>query len=97
MATNVIVNNLSGGTITGVASGILAGTADVTNAAGATISGGTDGINVVGSGTVTNAGTISGGTNSVNFTGTGTNTLILQTGLGADRRCGGQHRCRRDQ
>ena len=52
----------------------------MTNATGATISGGIDGIDVVGSGTVTNAGTISGGTNSVNFNGTGTSTLILQTG-----------------
>ena len=71
---------------------------DVTNAAGGTISAVAPTVsNVAGSGTVRNAGTISGGTNSVNFFGTGTNTLILQTGLGADRRCGGQHRCRRDQ
>jgi outer membrane autotransporter protein len=77
---NAIVNNMSGGTISGVASGIRAAvTADVTNAAGATISGGIDGINA-GSGTVTNAGTISGGTNSVKFIGTGTNKLTLLTG-----------------
>ena len=39
-ATNVTVNNLSGGTISGGELGIMAGTADVTNATGATISGG---------------------------------------------------------
>ena len=53
----------------------------MTNATGATISGGINGIDVVnGAGIVTNAGTISGGTNSVRFTGTDTHTLILQTG-----------------
>ena len=61
-------------------SGIMAGTANVTNATGATISGGVDGINVVGASTVTNAGTITGGTHLVSFNGAGTSTLILQTG-----------------
>jgi hypothetical protein len=78
--TQATVNNVSGGTISGGGQGILAFTADVTNATGATISGGIGGIDVFGSGTVTNAGTISGGTNSVKFRGTGTSTLILQTG-----------------
>jgi outer membrane autotransporter protein len=72
------VNNLSGGLIAGSAFGIAAGALDVTNAAGAIISGGTSGIG--GSGTVRNAGTITGGAASVSFNGAGPNTLILQTG-----------------
>ena len=81
LASTTTVHNLSGGTIKGAQFGILTNpgaTLDVTNGAGATISGGINGIE--GSGTVRNAGTISGGTRSVNFTGSGTNTLILQTG-----------------
>ena len=80
LANNVTVNNVSGGKILAAQSGIKAGTANVTNATGATISGGVDGINVVGASTVTNAGTITGGTHSVSFNGAGTSTLILQTG-----------------
>ena len=75
------VNNLSGGTINGVKFDIFTSpgaTLDVTNGAGATISGGLIGIE--GSGTVRNAGTITGADRSVHFTGSGTNTLILQTG-----------------
>jgi outer membrane autotransporter protein len=75
---------LNVGSIEGAAFGIQAAPGvstaaiDITNAAGATISGGIAAIE--GAGIVRNAGTISGGTNSVRFTGTGTNTLILQTG-----------------
>lgn len=72
------VSNGTGSLISGNLFGIAAGTLDVTNSAGGSISGGTTGI--TGSGTVTNAGTISGGTNSLLFNGTSTNTLILQTG-----------------
>jgi fibronectin-binding autotransporter adhesin len=71
------VNNLSGGVITGGRFGIFGNpgaTLDVTNAAGATISGGIDGVGIV-----RNAGTITGGVFFKGATGT-TNTLILQTG-----------------
>ncbi len=73
-----VVSNRAGGNITAGGTAISAASLDVTNAQGATISGGT--IGITGSGSVTNAGTISGGTFSVLFTGAGTNTLILQTG-----------------
>ena len=72
------VTNLSGGNITAGGTAISAILLDVTNAQGATISGGANGIS--GSGTVTNAGTLSGNTASVSFGGTVNNKLILQTG-----------------
>jgi outer membrane autotransporter protein len=71
------VHNLAGGTISATRSAIVAGSIDVTNDNGATITGGTA---IAGSGTVRNAGTISGSNVSVQFNGAGTNTLILQTG-----------------
>jgi outer membrane autotransporter protein len=74
--TTATINNLAG-SISGGAFGINAPILDVTNAFGATITGGVSAIQ--GSGTVRNAGTIEGGT-SVSFTGAGDNTMILQTG-----------------
>jgi outer membrane autotransporter protein len=78
LAGTATVHNLTGGIITGGGGGIGAATLDVTNAFGATINGGTNGVS--GSGIVRNAGTIAGGTRSISFIGTGPNTLILQTG-----------------
>jgi hypothetical protein len=77
-AGTATVNNLSGGNITAGGTAISAISLDITNAQGATISGGANGVS--GSGVVRNAGTISGAAASVSFTGTGPNSLALQTG-----------------
>jgi len=87
------VNNLINGNISGATSGINATILDVTNNAGATISGGTAGIGITGGfGNVTNDGTISGNvgvsmggtlTNSGTITGTG-GTSVQFTGTGTN-------------
>jgi len=90
------VNNLIGGNISGATSGINATILDVTNNAGATISGGIGGIVGIGItggfGNVTNDGTISGNagvsmggtlTNSGTITGTG-GTSVQFTGSGTN-------------
>ncbi len=75
----------TGGTGTSTGSGTVGvlgnGDASVINAAGATISGTTDGVSLAASGTVTveNAGTITGGTDAVSLAA-GTNRLIVDAG-----------------
>ena len=77
------------GNITGAGSGVLyAGVAlaaggAVTNAASASIRGGTFGVYIYGGGTLTNAGTVVGNTGTaVAFGGTGSNLLLLDPGYG---------------
>ncbi len=79
------LNVTNTGTIMGAAYGISAsGAADVTNAAGAVIAGGSRGVYLQAGGTLTNAGTISGAAFGVLLGGT--NTLLINAGSisGAD-------------